>query len=176
MADELLVPYCRSAMMEDNTPSLSGFYTWIESACNSNYKFMLDAVFTCCFSLHLFRAGVRRNNSSAIQCSKHKFAQLFFSLNMPIYVEIYVRDSFVRLQCPPDVSAFIEDNESYSVSGNPSKGEGGDFVLEAKNRRTKMFLPPGLPDKKRWLNVCRNVDRLDLVRRLKENNILNSLL
>ena len=125
---------------------------------------MSDMVFTYCLALHVFRAGVRRNNSSAINAGKNKFSPLFFGLGMPFYMETYVRDSFLRIQCPLEIRRFIEENESYSVSGNECKGEGGDFVLEAKNRQSKMFIPAGLPDETKWLNVCRNIDRLDKVR------------
>ena len=82
---------------------------------------------------------------------------------MPFYMEIETRDSLVRMQCPPVINGFIEGHESYSVSGNDSKGEGGDFILESKNRKTKMFIPAGLPDNNKWLQVCRNVDKLEKV-------------
>lgn len=82
---------------------------------------------------------------------------------MPIYMETFIRDSFLRIQCPDKLRKFLEDNESYSVSGNESKGEGGDFVLEAKNRRTKMWIPSGVPDNNKWLNVCRCIDKLEKV-------------
>lgn len=118
-------------------------------------------------ALHVFRAEVRGNNTAAIQTAKVKFSPLFFGLNMSFYMETFVRDLFVRVQCPPEVLAFIEDNESYSVSGNESKGEGGDFILENYNRKTKLLIPAGLPDNNKWLQVCRNVDRLDKV--IKEN-------
>lgn len=72
---------------------------------------------------------------------------------MPIYMETYIRDSFLRIQCPDKLRKFLEDNESSSVSGNESKGEGGDFFKEAKNKRTKMWIPSGVPDNNKWLNV-----------------------
>lgn len=43
---------------------------------------------------------------------------------------------------------------------------GGDFVLENKNRRIKMWAPPGLPTKKQWQSVCRNLDDLEEVKQL----------
>lgn len=70
------------------------------------------------------RAGVRRNNSTAINASKTKFSPLFFGLNMPFYMETYMRDSFVRIQFPSKVRGFIEEHESYRVSGSDAKGEG----------------------------------------------------
>ncbi|XP_061166701.1 uncharacterized protein LOC133181816 isoform X2 [Saccostrea echinata] len=115
-------------------------------------------------ALHVFRAGVRRNNSDAILASRCMFSPLFFGLNMPFYMEAYIRDSMIRLQCPSEVSEFIANHESYSVSGNDSKGEGGDFVLENLNRKAKSFMPPGMPSEERWLTICRNIDRLDEIR------------
>lgn len=88
---------------------------------------MSEVVFTYCLALHVFRAGIRRNNSTAIQAGKVKFSPLFFGFNMPFYMETFIRDSIVRVQCPPEVLAFIEANESYSTSGHDSKGEGGRF-------------------------------------------------
>ncbi|KAJ8300353.1 hypothetical protein KUTeg_021872 [Tegillarca granosa] len=83
---------------------------------------------------------------------------------MPIYQEVFTKDSFLRLQCPPQVSAYIEEHESYSVLGNDCKGEGDDFILEARNKLTKGLLPNGAPDEKQWINVCRNIDRLGKIR------------
>uniref|UniRef100_K1PYX0 Uncharacterized protein n=1 Tax=Magallana gigas TaxID=29159 RepID=K1PYX0_MAGGI len=67
---------------------------------------------------------------------------------MPIYIETYIRDSFLRIQCPDKLRKFLEDNEFNSVSGTASKGERGDFIIEAKNRRTNMWIPIGVPDNK----------------------------
>ncbi|XP_076087738.1 uncharacterized protein LOC143058159 [Mytilus galloprovincialis] len=163
MAQELLHPYCRQQVLSCRTPTVEGFYLWLAKVSNPNFKFMSDVVFTSCLALHVLRAGTRRNNSTAIQAGKFKFSPLFFGLNMPFYMETFIRDSFVRVQCPHDILAFIEKNESYSVSGNESKGEGGDFVLENFNRKTKMWVPAGLPDKPKWLQVCRNIDILEKV-------------
>jgi len=159
MSEEMLVPYVQDVIHGNGTPCLEGYYVWLSSVSNPNYLFMLEAVFTYCFALRVFRGGVRRNNSETINASKNKFAPLFFGLNMPFYMETFVRDSLMRLQCPPELSVFIEAHESYSVSGNESKGEGGDFILEAKNREVKRLVPAGVPDNSTWINICRNVDR-----------------
>lgn len=44
-------------------------------------------------------------------------------------VETFERDLFVRVQCLPEV-LFIVEIVFNSVSGNASKGEGGDHILE----------------------------------------------
>lgn len=53
-----------------------------------------------------------------------KFEPLVFGLNMPFYMETFMRDSIVRMQCLAEVCGFIDAHESYSVSGNDSKREG----------------------------------------------------
>lgn len=53
---------------------------------------------------------------------------------MPIYMETYIRDSFLRIQCPDKLRKFLEDNESSSVPGNESRGKG---VIFFKRQRTK---------------------------------------
>lgn len=47
------------------------------------------------------------------------------------------------------------------MTGYESKEEGGDFILEAKNRKTKMWSL--LRHYNTWLNVCRCVDNLEKV-------------
>lgn len=74
-----------------------------------------------------------------------------------------MRDCILRSSMPKEINSFVEATESISVSGHPSKGEGGDFILESKNRRTKMWLPTGLPTEENWVRVCRNQDRLEKV-------------
>jgi hypothetical protein len=64
MASELLYTYLRSTK-ESPPPSLLGFYQWYLGVSNPNYKFMAEVVFTYCLAFHVFRAGVRRNNSCA---------------------------------------------------------------------------------------------------------------
>lgn len=62
-------------------------------------------------------------------------------------------------KCPPELHSFMKTHESYPVSGNDSKGEGGDFVLEANNLTNKRLLPVGLSDDQAWVRACRNIDR-----------------
>ena len=96
MASEFLLVYIRE-ITESSPPSVLDFYQWYLGVGNPNYKFMAEVVFTYCFALHVFRAGVRRNNACAINAGKCKFSPLFFGLNLPLYMETYIRDSFIRL-------------------------------------------------------------------------------
>ncbi|KAJ8322266.1 LOW QUALITY PROTEIN: hypothetical protein KUTeg_000737 [Tegillarca granosa] len=168
MADELLVVYCRHELKNDVSPTVRGFYKFIEEAKNPNYLFLCNAIFTYCLALHIFRAGVRRNNASVIDAALYKFSPLFYGLNMPFYMETYLRDRVVREQSPAPVKDFLQENATFSVSGNISKGEGGDFVVENRNRKVKKCLPSGLPTENKWLSVYRNIDRLDKKYKISE--------
>ena len=150
-------------MSNNNKPSFNDYYTWLQSVCDPNYIFMRHVIFTYLLSLFLFRAAVRRNNSEVMLSARTKFSPLFYGVNMTCYQEIAYRDLKMRTLAPADLIQYLKDNESFSISGNPSKGEGGDFVIENKNRRLKMLIPTGLPTTERWLKVCRSFDTLDEV-------------
>ncbi|CAC5386633.1 unnamed protein product [Mytilus coruscus] len=94
-------------------------------------------------------AAVRRNNSPLILASRMRFALLFYSLNMTNCQELHNRDTLMQVNMPPDVKTLIDHNQSFSSTGHPSKGEGGDFILDAQNR-TKMRMAPGIPTEDRW--------------------------
>ena len=108
----------------------------------------------------LFRTGVRRNNSDVIMAGRLKFSPLFYILRMTFYQEIDFRDIKTRVLMPDVVKQWWNINESFSVSGVDTKGEGGDFILEARNRETKQWMPAGIPDEKRWKRCIRNLDTL----------------
>ena len=158
--------YLRGCRVIGQDPTVEEYFETMFQPDIRSYSCTVNILLPYSFSLHLFRAGVRKNNSAAIRCALDQFAPLFFGMHMPFYMETYIRDSFVRLQCPPELFEFIQNNESYSISGDETKGEGGDFILEAFNRRTKMFMGPGLPTERRWSTVCRNIDDLKQVIRV----------
>ena len=76
-------------------------------------------------------------------------------------MEIDLRHKINLSQCPSDVKDFIEQCYGMSQSGHRSKCEGGDFILESKNKRMKLWLPPGVPTLQRWLRVCRNLQSVE---------------
>ena len=51
---------------------------------------------------------------------------------------------------------YIEANESFSRTGDPCKGEGGDYITEAENRHHKSKLPSGVPTLWHWVAAARN--------------------
>ena len=48
------------------------------------------------------------------------------------------RDIILRLKAPPQIQ-FIQNHEAFSEICSSNQREGGDFILENKNRRTKMW-------------------------------------
>ncbi|XP_069134290.1 uncharacterized protein [Argopecten irradians] len=160
LGDELLLPYVRTCLDSGTEPSADGFFSWSQDAVNPNYRFLLECIFTYGVALHYFRAGVRRNNSRVMLASRMKLSPLFYGLHKINYQRIDFLDLKSRVLAPPEIANYINDHESFTVSGHPSKGEGCDFILEANNRASKMWLPPGSPSQDHWLRVCRNLDRL----------------
>jgi hypothetical protein len=159
------VPYVRQCINQDKRTSLQEIYQFFTNASNPNFIFMKDIVFTYWLSLLLFRTGTRRksNNSVVMLASRTKFANLFYGLNMTHYQEIEFKDLRMSSNSRQRTISCKQRSVLNSVSGHTSNGEGGDFVLEAYNRKTKCWMPSGVPDDSRWLKLIRNVDTLDKV-------------
>ncbi|KAK3098397.1 hypothetical protein FSP39_019148 [Pinctada imbricata] len=161
--DELMIPYVRQCHHLRTSPSLKSFYEFLSDAKDPNFTFLAEITFSFLLPLYFFRCGVRRNNHRYLLCGKSVFSDLFYITNMINYQEIEYRDIKTRVSAPSEIYNFIKQFESYSVSGHPSKGEGGDFILEAWNRKIKRMLPPGLPSVNDWIRVCKNIEHLDEV-------------
>ena len=81
-------------------------------------------------ALFLYQQGIRVN------CSHLKLAlsarlimgELYYSDHMTAYMEIQYRDLITTVKAPPELRAFIENNESFCESGNEMKHESGEFV------------------------------------------------
>ncbi|KAJ8319784.1 hypothetical protein KUTeg_001371 [Tegillarca granosa] len=86
--------------------------------------------------------------------------QIFTDAVSKVLIVSNCRQSLLKKRSPS-----LSENESFIISGNKSKGEGGDFIVEYINRKAKMLLSSGLPDEKKLLHVYRNIDRLDEIRR-----------
>ncbi|XP_060557718.1 uncharacterized protein LOC132718104 isoform X2 [Ruditapes philippinarum] len=169
--DELLYTYVSFIRIEKQTPTVDGLYAYKAQSEDKNYRFMCDVLLNYVLAVFVFRCGVRRNNYRYIMAGKCKFMKLFYGFNQTYYQEIMFRDLKARVFAPEEVKQFLENTESFSISGDHSKGEGGDFVLEAVNGRAKRWLPPGIPTQNHWLKVCRNLDSLQKIK----DNTFNQL-
>lgn len=130
--DELILPYVRKCIELGTTPDLNDFYQYLSAVKDPNYLFLKDIIFTYMLALFVFRAGVRRNNNKYLLAGRSKFTNLFYGLNMTMYQEIEHKDIQCRVLMPDQLRQYVNQNESFSVSGHTSKGEGGDFVLGEK--------------------------------------------
>ena len=101
-----------------------------------------------------------------------KFMKLFYGLNMTYYQEVLYYYLKATTLAPKQLEDFLNKCLSFTSSGNNSKGEGGDFILESINKKIKRWLPPGIPTHQHWLQICRNLDKLNEVLFIKQQNIL----
>ena len=65
---------------------------------------------------------------------------------------------------PNDLFDFLSQFESISKTGEASKGQGYDFILEEDNKEVKKWIKRGVASDKAWLVVCRNKDKLQKLR------------
>ena len=122
--DDLIVPYVISYLAQKLKPSVSGYHTWLETCSNPNYICMCHVILQYVFALFLFRDAMRRNNSEVLLAARTTFSSLFYCLNETSYQELDYRGLKMRVLAPENIQQFLRKNESFSVSGHPSKGEG----------------------------------------------------
>ena len=103
----MVLPYghVRATMQNGSSSTAQGFLD-----CRRTPNEQLMIIFYISLALHVFRAGVRRNNSEVILARRSTLSSLFFGLNMPFYMEVYMymKNSIVRVQGQSVVQDFIE--------------------------------------------------------------------
>ena len=161
--DELLVPYVRSAMELKENPTIDGLLRFIAKSENANYQYAAEQCLTYAQAIFNYRAGVRRNNQKFMASGKLHFTPFFFARNHPKYQLIAVTDEADRALFPQQINLFLDKSDAVSPSGNPSAGQGPDFILEEKNKKSKAWIH-GVPDSNQWLQTFRNLDKLDILR------------
>ena len=82
-----------------------------------------------------------------------QFAPLFYSFHHPKYQQLHLRDLWQRVQMPERLKSFIENNESFSLSGKQNASQGCDFIHDELNKRVKSFLSPIMPTPDVWGRV-----------------------
>ena len=163
IALELIRVYIQNC---DGKPTANGFVTWRnDHVQNANFNFMYDLAFNILLGVKLYRAGIRRNNSDYALAGRQKVVPIFFLGKHQIYKPLVHNDMKIRVTAPDDVESYLKSNESFSRSGDSSKGEGGDYVTEVENKHLKGHLPPGVPTLKRWVQASRNHANLQSIRK-----------
>ncbi|KAF0300965.1 Nuclear pore complex protein Nup98-Nup96 [Amphibalanus amphitrite] len=130
---------------------------------NNNYMLMFKLT-DLMVALSMMRAGIRRNNTDAMLSGRQRFAPVFYTGPNHTYQRLLLRDTLQRVQAPPVIQQYLRATTSFTVTGDETRGEGGDFILEAKNRETKAWIPPGLPSIDQWRHASRCSERLKGVR------------
>ena len=166
-AQELIYEYCIQCKKDELDPSANHFVQWCcSNVKNPNYLLIYDITFNLLLGLRCFRSGIRRNNSKFALAGRQKVAPIMFVGNHIIYRDLLINDMKIRVEAPTEVKKYIEDNESFSRSGDPNRGEGGDYITENENRHLKSHLSPGVPTLKQWVIAARNHEMLTENRKL----------
>ena len=84
-----------------------------------------------------------------------KAAPIMF-IGKHIYKSVILNDMKLHVEAPAEVCNLINQNESFSRSGDPCRGEGGDYITETENKHLKSYLPPGVPTVNSWIKASRN--------------------
>ena len=95
-----------------------------------------------------FRSGIQQNNSLFALPGRQKVTPTMLKNKHVIYCDLIINDMRIQIEAPEKNKTFISRNESYSRSGHPSKGEGGDYVTENENRHLKNHPSLGVPSLK----------------------------
>ena len=127
-AMELLSVYVWDCKRMSIEPSNRHLHEWKQNIVNSNFNFIYNLVFKCYLPVKCFRNGIRRNNSEYMLAGCQGVPPLLFFIgNHYIYRKIILNDMSIRVQAPSEIKDYISRNESLTRSGNPNRGEGGDY-------------------------------------------------
>ena len=164
---ELVTVYVRETKSSspDATLSAAGFFQFTKTKSNKpSFLYLFSQVTNYAFAIINFRMGIRRNNYKVTLSAVHKLGGLFHGRNHPFYqlIEVYYMSRLFTLQ--KEVELLYHTYYTISVSGDPSRAEDWDFVLENINKKTQSWIPKGIPTDKIWQNVCRNIDPLEELR------------
>lgn len=129
-------------VLNGQAPSVDKFHAWVATVRNPNVKMMLTLL-NLAAAIMLHRIGIRRNNADSIMAGRRVFAPIWFVRNHPKYCEIAISDQLDRYRYPSDLADHV-NHETFSKSGDPSKGESPDFLLENANKAVKNLVPPHL--------------------------------
>lgn len=165
MSDELLYSYVKSC--RQNTPSskptVEDFFQEVNHSPNENVKAAFQFAYYWCFSILLFRGGIRKNNFDVAIKAREQGSGLFYAFRHPKYQLINCLDVAELIQMPVDVREAVY-RESMVIPGS-KVGQGVDFLLEQRNRRMKNYvIRNGVPTSEQWKSASASMQNLDKVR------------
>ena len=146
-------------------PSPEGFFEYCATqATNQNFMYLLNQVTLYAQAIINYRMSLRRNNNKLGLSAIYKLSSLFHGRNHPFYQKIELYSLVQQFLLPSEVKEMYENFYSISISGDPSKGEDWDFILENKNKIVKSWIPKGGCKDSYWITGCRNADTFEKIR------------
>ena len=141
--------YVKDCLERNIEPDPNHFTVWRDTEVkNNNYHLYYEIAFNILLGMKCFRSGIQQNNSLFALAGWQKVTPIMFKNNHVIYCDLIINDMRIQIEAPEKIETFISRNESYSRSGHPSKGEGGDYVTENENRHLKNHPSLGVPSLK----------------------------
>ena len=138
---ELIHLYAEST--RDSPLTAIGFLKWQRNSTSATLRMIFSLVLTYGLGIYTQRVGDRNNDATISNAGRYSFLDFFYGFNHPIYQEIEYRDLRNKIIYPPEIRAQLEENITFSNSTHPSRGQGGDFILEQKVKKQKMLSPKG---------------------------------
>ena len=169
---ELCTVYVRDLISSVNDPegelhpTPEGFLEYCSTkAANHNFMYLLNQVTLYAQAIINYRMALRRNNNKLALSAIYKLSSLFHGRNHPFYQKIELYSLVQPFLFPSsEVKELHERFYTISVSGDPSKGEDWDFILENKNKIVKSWIPKGGCKDSYWLTGCRNADMFEKIK------------
>ena len=114
---ELLVPYVRTMIVNSdsasNPLSCADFLKYVRTHVhNPNYAFICDIALEIMDSIITYRAGTRCGNTDLMDAGISVFSKVWFSRNHPMYRELVVYDTALKLSMPPEMLNTIKKTVS----------------------------------------------------------------
>ncbi len=109
------------------SPTAPEFFHWIHLQPNLTHRYVHHITLRSLTALFMFRQGVRGvvGVLTFIGWALHFGGTIFYTKNCRTYIEVQYRDILTRSKAPPQVLAAIQQNESFSETGNLIGGRGG---------------------------------------------------
>lgn len=164
------VKVCREET-PSSKPTVEGFVQKVNESENENVKAAFQFAYYWCFSILLFRGGIRKNNFDVAIKAREQGSGLFYAFRHPKYQLINCLDNAELVQMPVALrkSVFRES----MVIPDSTVGQGIDFLLEQRNRRMKNYvIRNGVPTGEQWKAASASMQSLDKVSFLNQSKIL----
>ena len=145
---ELVLPYVRHSLLNDNDASVDGYFQYYKSTLSTHpcYEYMFEQICRYASAIVIHRMGTRRNNMTLIRAGKFMSKELFHGRHHPKYQLIEMYDELQYRSMSQKNQQLFNAHYSIIVNDNLSSGEGYKYKLEAaftrkagQHHRTDLF-------------------------------------